>query len=102
MEYEKTFYPFAIMEKKKYIGNKYENNIYKFKETSMGIVLKRRDNAKCVKKIVGGIVNIMLNEIDIDKTIIFVKKEIRKLLNGKYPIADFITSKTLKSNYKNR
>ena len=28
MEYEKTFHPFAIMAKKKYIGNKFENDIY--------------------------------------------------------------------------
>jgi hypothetical protein len=31
MEYEKTFYPFIIMGMKKYIGNKYENDIHKFK-----------------------------------------------------------------------
>jgi DNA polymerase elongation subunit (family B) len=102
MEYEKTFYPFAIMEKKKYIGNKYETDVNKFKQTSMGVVLKRRDNSECVKKIVGGIVNIMMNEIDIDKTIRFVKKEVKRLLDGKYPISDFITSKTLKSTYKDR
>ena len=102
MEYEKTFYPFALMEKKKYIGNKYESDPNKYKQTSMGVVLKRRDNAGCVKKLVGGIVNIMMNEIDIDKTIKFVKKEVKKLLDGKYPMKDFITSKTLKGNYKNR
>ena len=44
----------------------------------------------------------MMNEIDIDKTIKFVKKEVKKLLDGKYPMKDFITSKTLKGNYKNR
>lgn len=31
MEYEKTFLPFAIMGKKKYIGNKYEMNTSSFK-----------------------------------------------------------------------
>ena len=31
MEYEKTFYPFAIMGKKRYIGNKYEMNSDVFK-----------------------------------------------------------------------
>ena len=31
MEYEKTFLPFAIMGKKKYIGNKYEMNENKYK-----------------------------------------------------------------------
>ena len=74
MEYEKTFYPFAQMAKKKYIGNKFEEDPNVFKQTSMGVVLKRRDNANIVKKIVGGMVNIMMNEIDIDKTIRFIKK----------------------------
>ena len=102
MEYEKTFYPFAIMAKKKYIGNKYEEDPTKFKQVSMGVVLKRRDNANVVKKIVGGMVNIMMNENDIDKTIKYIKKEINDLLNGKFEIHDFITSKTLKKEYKGK
>jgi DNA polymerase elongation subunit (family B) len=102
MEYEKTFLPFALMAKKKYIGNKYEDNPDYYTQTSMGVVLKRRDNANIVKKIVGGMVNIMMNEIDIDKTIRFIKQSINDLLKGKYGIHDFITSKTLKANYVDR
>lgn len=102
MEYEKTFYPFAIMAKKKYIGNKYEEDPNNYKQTSMGVVLKRRDNANVVKKIVGGMVNIMMDEIDIDKTIRFIKKATNDLLRGKYEIHDFITSKTLKGYYKGK
>lgn len=102
MEYEKTFYPFALMAKKKYIGNKFENDTEHYKQTSMGVVLKRRDNANIVKKIVGGMVNIMMNDIDIDKTIRFIKKSITDLLKGKIEIHEFITSKTLKANYVDR
>ena len=102
MVYEKTFYPFAQMAKKKYIGNKFEEDPDSFKQTSMGVVLKRRDNANIVKKIVGGMVNIMMNEIDIDKTIRFIKKAISDLLKGKFEIHDFITSKTLKGSYVDR
>jgi DNA polymerase elongation subunit (family B) len=102
MEYEKTFYPFAQMAKKKYIGNKYEDDVNSFKQTSMGVVLKRRDNAPVVKKIVGGMVDIMMNEIDIDKTIRFIKKSINDLLRGKFEIHEFITSKTLKGIYKGK
>jgi DNA polymerase elongation subunit (family B) len=102
MEYEKTFYPFAIMAKKKYIGNKFEDNTEYFKQTSMGVVLKRRDNANIVKKIVGGMVNIMMNEIDIDKTIRFMKKSINDLLKGRFGINEFITSKTLRAEYVDR
>jgi len=102
MEYEKTFYPFALMAKKKYIGNKYEEDPSTFKQTSMGVVLKRRDNANIVKKIIGGMVNIMMNEIDIEKTIRFIKNSVNDLLHGKYDIHDFITSKTLKADYVDR
>lgn len=100
MEYEKTFWPFAIMAKKKYVGNKYEDNPHKFKQASMGIVLKRRDNANIVKKIIGGIIDIMMNQMDSDKTIKFAKRFVKDMLKGKYPIKEFVTTKTLKGNYK--
>lgn len=102
MEYEKTFYPFALLAKKKYIGNKYEQNINNYKFISMGVVLIRRDNANIVKKIIGKMVNIMMNEIDVDKTIKYIKQAIKDLLKGKYDITDFITTKTLKGFYKGK
>ena len=61
LEYEKTFYPFVILSKKKYVGNLYEHDVNKFKQKSMGIVLKRRDNANIVKHVYGGIIDIILN-----------------------------------------
>jgi DNA polymerase elongation subunit (family B) len=100
MEYEKTFYPFAQMAKKKYAGNKYEDDINSFKFSCMGVVLKRRDNAHIVKKIIGSMVDIMMNEIDIDKTIRTTKKLINELLKGNFDIHEFITSKTLRGTYK--
>lgn len=102
LEYEKTFYPFCILSKKRYVGNKYEFDKDKFKQNSMGIVLKRRDNAKIVKKIVGGMVDILLNEVDVDKAVEYIKTSISDLLKGKYPLYNFVTSKTLKSNYVDR
>jgi hypothetical protein len=96
LSYEKTFFPFAIFSKKRYVGNKYTDDDKEFTQTSMGIVLKRRDNAQIVKRVIGGMVEIMMNEIDCDKTIIFTKKSIRDIFKGKYPIKDFVTSKTIK------
>ena len=96
LSYEKTFFPFAIFSKKRYVGNKYTEDDEEFTQTSMGIVLKRRDNAQIVKRVIGGMVDIMMNEIDCDKTIIFTKKSIRNIFKGKFPIKDFVTSKTIK------
>jgi len=56
LEYEKTFWPFALLSKKRYVGMLYECDIHKCKRKSMGIVLKRRDNAPIVKDIYGGLI----------------------------------------------
>jgi DNA polymerase elongation subunit (family B) len=102
LSYEKTFYPWIIMSKKRYCGNKYVDDDEEFTQTSMGIVLKRRDNAMIVKRVIGGMLDILLNIVDCDKAINFVKKSIRDVYRGKFPIKDFVTSKTIKdiSKYK--
>jgi DNA polymerase elongation subunit (family B) len=96
LSYEKTFYPFAIFSKKRYVGNKYTENDDEFTQTSMGIVLRRRDNAMVVKRVIGGMVEIMMNDVNPSKTVEFTKKSIRNIFKGKFPIKDFVTSKTIK------
>lgn len=98
--YEKTFHPFILVAKKKYVGLLFEEDPYKYYLKSMGIVLKRRDNAPIVKIVVGGIIDHLLKNRDIDKAVEYTKKVIRKLMDGKYPIDKFIISKTLKAKYK--
>lgn len=102
LEYEKTFYPYIIHTKKRYVGNLYTFNpdIYYLK--SMGIVLVRRDNAPIVKIVVGGIVNKILEERDSKAAVDFCKNELRKILGGYYKIDKFILSKNLKAVYANR
>ncbi len=99
-EYEKTFYPFILFSKKRYCANKYENDDEHFKMTSMGIVLKRRDNANIVKRIYGGILDIILNEQDIKKSLKFLKESLNDLVDGKYPLEELIITKSLRSDYK--
>uniref|UniRef100_A0A6C0J9A7 DNA polymerase n=1 Tax=viral metagenome TaxID=1070528 RepID=A0A6C0J9A7_9ZZZZ len=101
LEYEKTFWPFILFTKKRYIGNKYEFDLDKYKQTSMGIVLKRRDNAEIVKHIYGGIINIIMENHDIPKSINFLKTELTKLVEGKFPLDMLTITKSLKSYYKN-
>jgi DNA polymerase elongation subunit (family B) len=100
--YEKTMWPLILLTKKRYVGNLYENDINKFSQKSMGIVLKRRDNAKIVKRVVGGIVNYILNERSNQGAIDYTRELIKKILRGKFEIDNFIITKTLKANYKDR
>ena len=101
--YEKTFWPFLILCKKKYVGNKYEDNPNKFKQDFMGIVLKRRDNAPIVKEICGGIINLLINKKDPAGAKDFLKKSLDNMFEGKYDIKYFLQSRTLKmkESYKN-
>ena len=68
----------------------------------MGIVLKRRDNAKIVKVIVGGMVNLLLDTENggVDKALKFLRKSVNDLLKGNYPVRYFTTTKTLRGTYK--
>jgi hypothetical protein len=96
LEYEKTFWPFAILSKKRYVGNKYEFNPNKYKQDFMGIVLKRRDNAAIVKEICGGIVDYLINKRSPDGAKRFTNDCLQNMFDGKYDIKYFLQSKTLK------
>lgn len=100
LEWEKIFYPFILLSKKRYVANKYEWDDHKYKQNSMGIVLKRRDNANIVKKIYGGIIDTILNQQDVGKSIEFLTTSIKDVLAGNYPMEDFVVSKSLRADYK--
>jgi len=100
LNYEKCLYPFIIFSKKRYVGNLYETDTTKYKQKSMGIVLKRRDNAQIVKKIYGGAINIILEKQDLDGSIVFLQEELSNLVEGKTSIKDLIITKSLRATYK--
>ena len=101
LEYEKTFMPFLLCSPKRYVGILYEFDPNKGKRKSMGIVLKRRDNAPCVKDCYGGIVDILMNTSDINKGVEFLQKYLKKIANGEIGLNKLIISKSLRSYYKN-
>ncbi|MEE9573752.1 MAG: DNA polymerase domain-containing protein [Candidatus Neomarinimicrobiota bacterium] len=101
LEYEKTFFPFLLLSKKRYVGLLYETNIEKCKRKSMGIVLKRRDNAPIVKDGYGGIIDILMNEHNIGKAVKFIKNFLHYMVNEKFPLEKLIISKALRGFYKN-
>ena len=101
LEYEKTFMPFCLLSKKRYVGMLYEEDPNKGKRKEMGIVLKRRDNAPIVKEIYGGIIDILMKERDIKKAVDFLQACIQNLVDEKYPMEKLIISKSIRSDYKN-
>jgi DNA polymerase elongation subunit (family B) len=99
--YEKTLMPFCLLSKKRYIGMLYEDKPEKPKRKSMGIVLKRRDNAPIVKDIYGGVIDILMKEQNVESAIKFLKSSLQNLVDEKVPMDKLIISKSLRSGYKN-
>lgn len=100
LAYEKVLYPLVLITKKRYIGNLYEKDPTKYKEKSMGVVTKRRDNAPIVKIVYGGCIGKLLNERNLLLAIEFLQNKLQELIDGKIPLENLIISKTLKSTYK--
>ena len=102
LEYEKTFYPFILISKKRYTGDKYEESANKLKErTSMGIVMKRRDNAPIVKYVFGNVIEIIMNQKSVSLAMDWLKKTLQEIKDGKIDKSMFIISKSLSAYYKN-
>lgn len=100
LNYEKSLFPFILLSKKRYVGNLYETDINSFKQKSMGIVLKRRDNAHIVKKIYGGLIDIILQKQDLRASVEFLNEELKDLVEGKTSINELIITKSIKASYK--
>ena len=92
LNYEKSFTHLSYLGKKRYVGNLYEFDLNKYKQKSMGIVLKRRDNAQIVKKIYGGVIDI-LEKTRFVYLLNFLQDELSDLVEGKALISDLVITK---------
>jgi len=102
LEFEKAIFPFMLLSKKRYHGHYYTSYaIASYFAKSMGIVLKRRDNAEIVKYVFGGILKVIMEEHDIKKAMEVGKRMFKEVLEGNFPLDMFIITKSLKSYYKN-
>ena len=100
--YEKTFYPFILFCRKRYVGMMYEEDATaKPKRKEMGIVLKRRDNAAIVKDVFGGALDILMKERDVKKAQMFTNQKLLDVLENRIPLEKYIVSKSLRDDYKN-
>jgi DNA polymerase elongation subunit (family B) len=101
LEYEKTFMPFCLLSKKRYVGMLYEYDPDKCKRKEMGIVLKRRDNAPIVKDVYGGIIDILMKEQNIQQATQFLESCLQNIVDENYPMDKLIITKSLRTGYKN-
>jgi len=101
LEYEKTLMPFILLSKKRYVGMLYEEDPNKCKLKFMGLSLKRRDSCDYLKDTYGEILNILMKENNIEKSIEFLNNSLNDLVDGKVPMDKLAITKALRSDYKN-
>jgi DNA polymerase elongation subunit (family B) len=100
IEYEKTMFPFILFCRKRYVGMLYETDVTKCYRKTMGVALKRRDNAPIVKDIFGGALDILMDKRDIRPAQEFVKQMLVKVLKNELPLDKYIITKQLRDDYK--
>ena len=101
LEYEKTFLPFCLLSKKRYVGILYEEDPNKGKRKEMGLVLKRRDNCAQVKDVYGGAIDILMKDQVVHKAVDFIKQSLQDVIDEKIPQQKLVITKSLRSYYKN-
>ena len=99
MEYDKTFFPFVIFTKKRYLGNLYEEDPTRCKRKYMGVAIKRRDCAAILKTVYGGVLDRILDDRDIPGAVAYLRSTLEDIAGGRIPIEQFVITKTLRASY---
>lgn len=106
-EFDKIFRTFCLLSKKRYVGDMSEDGVEEedFHRKSMGIVMKRRDNAPIVKYVYGHAIDLILDPKRMDavkgiqEATAFVQTATRDLLAGKFPMSKLTITKSLRAEY---
>jgi len=108
-EFDKIFRTFCLLSKKRYVGDMSEDGLNPddFHRKSMGIVMKRRDNAPIVKYVYGGVLERILDPTrpvgssGVKDAFEFVQSTAKDLLAGKFPMTKLMITKSLRADYAN-
>jgi len=108
-EFDKIFRTFCLLSKKRYVGDMSEDGLTPddFHRKSMGIVMKRRDNAPIVKYVYGGVLERILDPTrpvgssGVKDAFDFVQNAAKDLLAGKFPMTKLMITKSLRADYAN-
>lgn len=109
IEFEKVIWPFILFAKKRYFGRYYTKFNDHYYENSMGILIKRRDQAPITQKIYKTIL-MLLMESTVNNVcpqeqcrlaLLKFKEMCVDMIKPSTPIEEFVISETLGANYKN-
>lgn len=90
LEFEKVYFPYLLMNKKRYAGLWWTNPDKWDKLDAKGIESVRRDNCLLVRNLVSTCLNKILIDRDVDAAIQYVKNTISDLLQNKLDISVYL------------
>ena len=93
LEFEKVFFPFLLVNKKRYAGLHWESADKPKYINRKGLESVRRDNCPLVPKIQNEVLRLLLEERDPQGAIDAAKKVVSDLLQHRVPIEDLVISK---------
>ncbi|KAF2156939.1 DNA polymerase delta catalytic subunit [Myriangium duriaei CBS 260.36] len=98
LEFEKVYYPYLLINKKRYAGL-YWTNANKFdKMDSKGIETVRRDNCRLVQTVIETSLRMLLIDQDVQGAQDYVKETISSLLQNRVDMSNLVITKALTKN----
>lgn len=95
LEFEKVYYPYLLMNKKRYAGLMWTNpDKYDYMDTK-GLETVRRDNCALVREVIQTSLDKILIGQDVPGAISYVKSQISDLLQNKMDISRLVITKSL-------
>jgi DNA polymerase delta subunit 1 len=101
LEFEKCYFPYLLFSKKRYAGMLYTTPDAPDSMDVKGLQLVRRDNAPIVKTVSSDILHSIMRDTSRDLAVDVATRHIRMLLANQHALEAYITSKALRSEYKN-
>ena len=102
LEFEKVYFPYLLMNKKRYAGLYWSRPDSWDKMDTKGIETVRRDSCALVSNVVTRCLDLILIERDVDAAIAFVQRTIAELLTNRLDLSLLVISKSLgKSAHSN-
>lgn len=103
LEFEKCYFPYLLVNKKRYAGLLWTNTDNYDKMDTKGIESVRRDNCRLVANVITSVLELLLKKRDLKQAISMVKSVISDLLQNKIDVSLLVVSKALtKTDYENK
>jgi DNA polymerase elongation subunit (family B) len=105
IEFEKSYLPLLLLQKKRYSGLQYEENkfgemVFK-KHDSKGLEVGRRDYCDYARTVFENVLHSLMYDRDVDKVLAVIDRNIRAMIDDEVDKRQFVLSKRLASAYAN-